>query len=170
MFTQTLTQYAQNINPVALHDKLLSYHEYTGAFGEDYIVRLLRTSGFFARKASNLLFSGDIECIDTETGEILKIEVKTSNENPYTGRFQFCLKKPGHTDCTYSDFVILVCIDKNGKIYLYIAAPSCFDGAKKITISSHPTKYRGKYAAFLYRKPTIDFNDVCAAVRLWSGL
>lgn len=169
MFSKTLTQYAHELNPVSSSNEYLSEHVLTGNFGEDYVYRLLVNSGYIVRRTSNFAFSGDLEVIDPSTGEIFKIEVKTANQS-HKNRFSFCLRKTGKTDCTYSDFVILVCIDTEGKIYLYCAHCSCFGGAQLVTISSHPANYKGKYATFRLRQPRIDFDDIRTTVSLWSGL
>lgn len=170
MSLSTISQYAHELNPVSHSDEYLSEHVLTGNFGEDYVYRLLVNSGYIVRKTAKFAFSGDLEVIDPSTGEIFKIEVKTANQNPLNGRFQFCLRKTGKTDCSYSDFVILVCIDTEGKIYLYCAHCSCFNGSQLVGITSHPTKYKGKYAAFRICQPHINFNDIDVTVRLWSGL
>jgi hypothetical protein len=170
MLNKTITQYAHELNPVSDSNEYLSEHVLTGNFGEDYIYRLLVNSGYIVRKTSKLAFSGDLQVTDPVTGEFFKIEVKTANQHPTSGQFRFCLKKTGKTDCTYSDYVILVCIDTDGRIYLYCAHCNCFNGATHVGITSHPTKYKGKYAAFRIRKPHINFDDIATTVRLWSNL
>jgi hypothetical protein len=170
MSLSTITQYAHELNPVSHSNEYLSEHVLTGNFGEDYVYRLLVNSGYIVRRTAKFAFSGDLEVIDPYTGEIFKIEVKTANQHPVKNYFHFCLRKTGKTDCTYSDFVILVCIDKEGKIYLYCAHCNCFNGAQLVTVSSHPTKYKGKYAAFRLRQPHINFDDIRTTVQLWSGL
>jgi hypothetical protein len=170
MLNKTITQYAHELNPVSQSNEYLAEHILTGNFGEDYVYRLLVNSGYIVRRTGKFAFSGDLEVIDPYTGEIFKIEVKTANQSPHTNKFQFCLRKTGKTDCTYSDYVILVCIDKDGKIYLYVAHCACFNGSQLVSISSHPTVYKGKYAAFRLRQPHINFDDIRTTVLLWSGL
>lgn len=140
----------------------------TGDYGEQYVANLLQNAGYNVEICSNLRFSGDLCICDPSTGEFLKIEVKTAFESK-RGQYQFCLFKPSFTDCSYSDYVALLCIDKHRNHYLYIINAALFQRAKCCNISSHPTKYKGKWSSFLIRSD-INFEDIRQTERLWVGL
>lgn len=167
MDTSTITSQLREIKPESVNsfDSHLSPHIQTGNYGENYLVSLLQESGYIARRQRGLRFCGDIVCIDRRTGEIFAIEVKTAN---YIGnRFKFCLRKTGKTDCTYSDYVALLCLDQNANHYLYMVQSSLFGGVSMCTISSHPTVYKGKLAPFLVRD-AVNFDDIRVTEMLWS--
>lgn len=166
----TLNAQVRTINPKSSFDwdSDLSPHIQTGNYGENYVIDRLKSSGYIASKIKHLLFCGDIQCTAPHTGEILKIEVKTANCN-YHGRYHFCLRKPGKTDCTYSDYVALLCIDSWGNHFLYMVQSSLFAGAKHFSVTSHPTAYQGKIAPFLVRS-AINFDDLRITEELWGKL
>lgn len=117
----------------------------TGYLGELLVAEMLQGSRWKvyrprARKA------GDLWVTDTLTGEVLKVEIKTSTTG-WNGRFQFCLRKPGHTTIDHADVVILLCIDGDD-IYPYVIPAAFFEKRVKAAISSHPDKYGGRWATF----------------------
>ena len=149
----------------ALHRTLA---QQTGDYGEKYVANLLQSAGYRVEICSKSRHSGDLCICDPLTGEFLKIEVKTAFASAL-GRYQFCLFKPSFTDCSYSDYVALLCIDNHRKHYLYIINAALFQRAKSFTITSHPTRYKGKFAPFLIRSE-IDFEEIRETERLWVGL
>lgn len=148
-------------------DSHLSPHIQTGHAGELYLIERLRLSGYIARKQQHIMFCGDVHCTCLISGEYFNIEVKTAN--CHGGKYQFCLKKPGKTDCSYSDYVALICIDATCNPFLYMVNSSLFNGVMQFTIPSHPTRYAGKFAPFLIRGD-INFEDIRVTERLWVGL
>ena len=143
-------------------------NQITGDYGEQYVALLLKRAGYDVEICSHLRFSGDLSLLDKLTGEFLRIEVKTAFESK-RGTYQFCLFKPSFTDCSYSDYVALLCIDKHKKHYLYIINAALFQRSKCVTLTSHPTRYKGKWSPFLIRND-IDFESIRETERLWVGL
>src|SRR5262245_44601511 len=90
--------------------KFLKTNKQIGDYGERYVKCLLLDSGYFARKWRKKRFCGDLWAFKSLSSQKFNIEVKTAQEN-VSGSYCFCLKKEGHTDCCYSDFVILLLID-----------------------------------------------------------
>lgn len=164
---QTLEHSLKTINPHPpnIREIYLSSHNRTGDYGETYVTNLLRNSGYIAQKQAMKRFCGDIRCTDRKTGEIIKVEVKTSFASS-RGTYNFCLRKPGKTDCTYSDYVFLLCIDPDCNHYLYVAHCNVFNGASHFTITSHPTKYSGKLSPFRVGS-LISFDDIRITERLY---
>ena len=120
----------------------------TGYLGELLVMEALIYSDWkaYQPKARKI---GDIIATNKDTGECLKIEVKTARQSK-AGRWQFLLYKNdehGQTDCSYSDVVVLVCISKAGLIFSFIL-PASEITSNKVSISSHPLEYSGKYARF----------------------
>jgi len=148
---------------------LLDYHEnkqntILGDYGEQYIHNLLTQAQFDCEIVSHLNYCGDLQVFDKNCGERFAIEVKTAFIGT-NGRFNFCLNKSNHTSIKYSDFVILLCIDKNLNHYIYVIHTSILN-SKSITIASHPTKYKGKYSPFIQLK-TVSFENARKVAELW---
>jgi len=158
----TTNQYQK---PVKKSPRFLASHVRTGNYGENYIKQLLRDSGYLAKKTRKKRFAGDLWTLSTQTNVTTRIEVKTANEGQ-SGTYCFCLNKEGHTSCNYSDFTILLCIDKYNNHYVY-CIPCYLMTAQSIRITSHPTKYAGKYAAFRVRE-SINFEHTLQVGVLWQ--
>lgn len=140
-------------------------HNEIGTHGEQYVERLFREAGYIVRNCSKTHFSGDLCIVDPATGETFKIEVKTARQDN-RGCYGFCTRKAGMTDCSYSDFVALLCIDKHGNHFTYLVPVSCF-GGQFTCITSHPTRYRGKYAPFRTRN-NLNLSDVQKTAEMWA--
>lgn len=162
----TLAQTECEQYPLAYYSPISNRsHNLLGIHGEKFIERLFTNAGYIVRYCANERYSGDLSVTCRVTGEVFKIEVKTSLENN-RGNYGFCTRKAGHTDCSYSDFVALFCIDKNHQHYLYIIPASCLNG-QFAAIASHPTRYKGKYAPFRIRTE-ISLTEVQKTAELWG--
>jgi len=140
-------------------------HTSIGSYGEQYIYNALTQDGYFCQKTALERRSGDLRVLDTRTGEWLQIEVKTAFCD-YNGQYGFCLRKTNHTSITYSDFVILLLIDKHLTHYKYII-PCGLLQTQFLRITTHPIRYAGKYSPFLVRQ-NINFDDTREVAELWS--
>lgn len=126
-----------------------SPHTYiTGYLGELLVLEALIYSNWqgFQPKSRKI---GDIIATHKDTGERLKIEVKIARQSR-RGRWQFLLyknDKHGQTDCSNSDVVVLICVSKAGLLFSYVI-PASEITTNKISISTHPLQYSGKYARF----------------------
>ena len=162
----TLAQTESQHNPLSIH---LTYSQHShndiGLHGENHVAQLFRDAGYIVRDCSKQRHSGDLCITDPTTGETFRIEVKTARED-YRGVYGFCTRKTGFTDCSYSDFVAMLCIDKHNSHYLYLVPVSCISG-QFTSITSHPTKYKGKYSSFRTRN-TISLSDAQATAELWG--
>lgn len=147
-----------------VRQKFLAHNTLVGNYGEKFVKRLLRDSGYLARKPRKKRFCGDLWTYSIQTEHKARIEVKTAIESA-TGTYCFCLRKDGHTDCGHSDYVILLCIDKYSNHYIY-CIPSFLLQTQCIKITSHPNKYSGKFAAFLVRGQ-VDFHSTNEVTQLW---
>lgn len=166
------TTYRLADNPFdLLGDFVLSaYHEnkqksMLGAYGEKYIHHLLTSIRYSSEIVSHLSYCGDLQVFDAMARERFAIEVKTAFIGN-NGRFNFCLNKTNHTSIKYSDFVVLLCIDKELNHYIYVIHTSILNG-QSITIASHPDRYAGKYAPFK-QSQNICLEVARLAAQLWS--
>jgi hypothetical protein len=146
----------------AYHEK--KHHTSIGHYGEQYADKLLTDSGYFVQNCASMLHNGDLRVLDTQTGEILQIEVKTAFAD-HNNRYGFCLRKKNHTSITYSDFCMLICIDKHCNHYIYII-PCGLLNSQFLRITSHPLQYAGKYAPFRVRGQ-VSFDRVHEVAQLW---
>lgn len=138
-----------------------------GLSGEALVATIFRLRGYFVQHtAYNQSECGDLRITDTRTGVSLSIEVKTAKRGKNRRSWQFCMMKKGHTNCRKSDLTVLVAIDDHNRPFLYII-PSCVIFAKNITLPSHPTAYKGKYAAFRQYDQTLDIADMQATMKVW---
>lgn len=125
----------------------------TGYLGELLVAEMLKGTRWTVHRP-RVRKAGDLWITDTLTGEVLKIEVKTSTTG-WQGHFQFCLRKPGHTTIDHADVVILLCIDGDD-IYPYVIPAKFFEQRMKAAISSHPDKYSGRWTTFLQQADALN--------------
>lgn len=83
---------------------------------------------------------------DLQISNGLLLEVKTIRQNK-DGHWKATVEKQGSQRLGKSNFVLLFII-ADDLIYSYIIPKNVVSG-KRITISSHPTKYNGKYSKYL---------------------
>jgi hypothetical protein len=131
-------------------------HVALGKAGEILLQAELQAQGWHRVKLTFEKYQGDLTGVHPETGEIIRFEVKTAKRGGKLGRWEYCLNKDKHTAVNHADYLYLLAIDEHGAIYRYLV-PSCFfANVAQFTLSSHPTSYRGKLAAFRLRSETID--------------
>lgn len=144
-----------------ISDKFLSHNTAIGDYGEKHILKLLRQSGYKARKATRTHFQGDLWTLSTQTQQTAKIEVKTAIASG-TGTYSFCLKKQGHTDYCHSDYVILLLLDNYHNHYVYCIPCHVIDTVS-ITITSHPLRYKGKWSKYrVHGQISFDVSEMVA--------
>lgn len=121
-----------------------------GMYGETWACSQLERGGYMVERQKEGGKCGDLRAVDKETGEIFRVEVKTSRRGK-DGVYRFCLERQvGARVCTsihHSDFVILLAVTKMGTIYPFVL-PVVDGMPKHISITTHPTTYTGKYARF----------------------
>ena len=165
------TQLSENSSPFVFNATIcpLAYHENrantsVGSYGELYLHNLLSNSRYSCEIVAKLRHSGDLSILDTLTGEMFNVEAKTAYIS-HKNTFKFCLNKQNHTSLSYSDFVILLCIDKHLTHYTYVI-PTSLLFSQSLTLTSHPTKYAGKYSSFIQRG-AICFDAARLVAELW---
>lgn len=128
-------------------NSLLSMHQGIGARGEEYVKDLMQGMGWDLSGIENWNASYDF----TYDGK--NIEVKTSyahsssnGQGTERDRYQFNMAaKLGIDDY----LAILVLIDPNGTHFVYFVPGSAIQ-TKQVQITSHPDKYTGQYAKYLW--------------------
>lgn len=162
----TLTQAENSHNPQEYPISFSNHsHNEIGLHGEHYVAQVFSNAGYIVRHCARERYSGDLSIVEPITGEIFTIEVKTAKED-YQQRYGFCVRKAGHTDCSYSDFVALLCIDKHNQHHIYLIPASCINSQFAV-ISSHPARYKGKYAPFILRGK-VDILETKKTANLWG--
>lgn len=140
-------------------------HQGLGEMAETYVLHWFRFNGFIARHTAQRKHQGDVTITDTSTGEIIRIELKAARPST-DGNWHFCMRKKGKTSAYHSDFVVMLAVDDYHKIYRYIVPIGLFNKTSHVKLSSHPTRYKGKFAPFLVRDDAIDLNDILTTYEL----
>lgn len=115
---------------------------YLGTWGEAWVMNALHTNGYKVSNAHRGEFRGDLRVVDQATGEVIRLEVKTSRTGK-DGRYRFCLRKKGHTDIAHADYVALLCVSRWGTVTPYLAPVAAFGDVSGISIGQ-----AGKWDAF----------------------
>lgn len=126
-----------------------------GDAGERLGIALLQDSGYKAIKPAGK-HAGDIHAVCRKTGELFKVEVKTSTWSQDHKRWQFCLKKHRHTDCQHSDFILFILIEKS-RAFTYLVPSAFLAGITQFAIRSTPEQYKGRIAPF-FNRGLLNFN------------
>lgn len=144
-------------------------HTVLGRLGEMLLQAELQAEGWGRAELASEKHQGDISAVHPKTGEIIRFEVKTAKRGAL-GRWQFCLNKKNKTASSHSDYLYLLAIDEYGGFYRYLV-PSCFfAGISQLTISSHPSSYKGKLSAFRLRGESIDIYQANEVYQLGARL
>lgn len=139
-YSATAAFTAQDIRPARI-----------GYLGEQAIIRLAIKSGYLAGKAPT--FKGDVFVIRRiGTVDVTEhMEVKTAKADR-RGYFQFCLNRTiaGRvcTDCHNADTVILLAVNANFQVTMYVIPTGDIGAQKKICISN-PGSPNGKYSKYI---------------------
>lgn len=116
-----------------------------GWMGEVTVSQQLQAAGYHVQPGR--AGEGDLRAIDTRTGQILRIEVKTALQS-IDRKWRFLLWKPGHTDYRHSDVVILLAV-LDDYHYVAFAIPRADLGQRsQLCISSNPATYKGWLASY----------------------
>jgi hypothetical protein len=118
-----------------------SSHTAIGVMGELLIAKLLCEAGYRILQSHK---RGDLTVADCN-GVITNIEVKTARVDKH-GRWQFCLRKKGHTDCSVTDLVVFLLVQSTGRPIPFVV-PSIELKAKCVAFSS-PSRYAGRLAKY----------------------
>lgn len=116
-------------------------HTALGVCGELLVSRCLCEQGYRQLQSHK---RGDLTMADRD-GVIVNIEVKTARLDKH-GRFQFCIRKPGHTDAQNSHWTVLLAVLTSGKPVPFVV-PSVELQAKCVAIGV-PGKYAGRLAKY----------------------
>lgn len=126
-----------------------------GVAGEIYAQSVFQDAGYIVRKSNR--FNGDLLLTDLETGELIRVEVKTSRRNN-SGYWQFNLHKQNHTNVKHADFACLLQVYRLIHVAIFIIPVSVLGDAHQVKIKSLPERYAGKYAGYLTEP--VDYSTV----------
>ncbi len=133
-------------------------HTSLGFYGEHYAAWRLFKSGYKVDFLFAGTKSGDLLATDLTTGEITKVEVKTSLRNEATGRFSFCLRKLNKTNYQHSDAVMLVAIDNLRFHHVFVVPVDAFNGVSYFAFRTNPIVYAGKLDEYRVRSSHVRLN------------
>lgn len=115
-----------------------------GYMGEKTAAAALRSAGY--RVAPGKPLGGDLHVIDSETGEVLYIEIKTARRG-CDGKWRATLIKAGKTDHRICDLVVLLTIVEGRQIVPFVIPVGVLD-KPHIVITSDPRTYHGRLATY----------------------
>lgn len=130
----------------------------TGALGEIVIKEYLNEQARYSANQRKFAKLGDLWVLDKSTGEMLKIEVKTSKRGK-RGKYQFCLRKAdkhGRTTIDHADYVVLLCVGLSGAMTPFVV-PAAALTSKKISIRN-PQSDKSKYSQYRQRLDNLTFG------------
>lgn len=125
-----------------------------GMLGERHAAYLLQRVGYHVETVPKEAHAGDLRVTCPQTGEVWRVEVKTSRRanNRREPGWQFCLRKPKHTDYAHADFVLLMAVRAAGTVVCFLIPTDAIETASQIRLACrNPLEYKGKYAR--YRMP-----------------
>lgn len=133
-----------------------------GEHGEALVNRALTDNGYIVTTPPAGTKRGDLRAIDTDTGETIAIEVKTSRRGKCGWAFQ--LWKRGKTNHNNADVVVCLAIGKSGNVLTALVIPvQDIRDLKSIKVKSYNALQSGKWSR--YRQPlhSLDFSGVSYA-------
>lgn len=153
-FGVDMSKYLTNADQAWARDMLSNKRaKSVGLYGETWAAAALERAGYVVSRAKEGDKRGDLCAVDTSTGEMIRVEVKTSRRGS-DGIYRFCIERRiGARVCTsahHSDFLILLAVTKTGTVYPFVIPVT--DGLPKhISFCGHPDLYTGKYSKFRQR-------------------
>jgi hypothetical protein len=119
-----------------------------GTAGEMWLKLELVRSGYCVSYMPRGEVSGDLKAIDSISGEVFLIEVKTARKCQ-DGKWRFTLEKSGpfgSTSHAKVDIVALLAVTESGRVIPFIVPVSEVSTQRQAVISSHPERYQGRLA------------------------
>jgi len=126
-----------------------------GDAGERLAISLFQEAGYKAYKPQER-HAGDVHAVCRQTGELFKVEVKTSTWSDKFKKWQFCLKKAKKTDCQHSDYILFILIEKS-QTFTYLVPSALLVDCRQLSITKRPSLYKGKISAF-YQRGNLSFQ------------
>jgi hypothetical protein len=95
-------------------------------------------------------------------GHAVELKVAREGKHPYSEtkrRFQGLLRDPGNRHRLNGDLVVLLCVDRDDRLWPYVIPRLLLGNRRTVEVTSHPRDYRGQWAPFLeaydYLAPSI---------------
>ena len=118
-----------------------------GSLGEQVVKEQLEANGAIVRYSAKGEHMGDLTVLNSSTGELISIEVKTAKLSK-DRKYRFTLRKDGSQDCSGVDYVVLLVVLKTGFAVPYVIPGERLEGKRQACITSHPDTYSGQYSSF----------------------
>lgn len=114
-----------------------------GTIGEHNAAYMLQKSGYQVSKSKPL--HGDLRAIETDTGQIFYVEIKTARQGR-DGKWRFLLHKQdkyGQTNHRNTDVIILLATTDSGRMIPFVIPTPLLAHKHHAVITSHPETYSG---------------------------
>lgn len=125
-----------------------------GVKAETWAASWFRKQGFDVSHPSQ---GSDLVLVHRDTGQVARVEVKSSRRSKVRNQWQFCLYKTEHTTTYISDYLLLLPVVDGGVVPFLIPVDE-LSGVKTITMA-HPLVYQGRYAVYRLVRGTLSFRD-----------
>lgn len=139
------------LSPAFSADRFFSQEQSSnqlGALGERVVIEALTKLGYIARPSSRTRGEKfDIWAKNNQTGEVIRVEVKTSRRSK-EGKYRFLLYRKGKQDHSYADYVILLALTMTGYLGVFVVPQVVLANQHQAVITSHPLRYAGKLARY----------------------
>ena len=116
-----------------------------GAGGEAHAHVMLEKAGYVVTYPTERK-QGDLKVTDKATGQILKVEVKTSREGR-DGKWQVSLNRGAKTSVRHADVVIIQLVMRSGRVVVFII-PAWIVATKKQITWRNPETPNSKWAQY----------------------
>lgn len=118
-----------------------------GTMGEITVARMLELSGYEVSFTHVRERRGDLRVYDIQSGEIVRVEVKTARRSK-DGKYRFTLFKKGCTDYRDADVVVLLPVLKSGRTVPFVIPVDDLGNRSQVCITSHPEEYSGMWVKY----------------------
>lgn len=121
-----------------------------GLVGEQMAARMFEDAGYGVVPCRSRSRRGDLLVIDRTTGEIFRVEVKTSR----LGKdkcYRFTLVKSGATDYHDAQFLLLLALSPTGYPVAFLIPVADIPSRRSIQFYGLPDSYSGKWSSYRVR-------------------
>lgn len=135
-----------------------------GHLGELAAVLLLERAGYKVHIPETRT-TGDLHAINPNTGELIRVEVKTARRGK-DRKWRFTLLKidpndgSPQTDHRYSDIVLLLAVTLSGALVPFVIPVQAVAARHQIAITSDPRTYGGRFAIYRQRATALTLAEV----------
>lgn len=140
-------------------------HVKVGRGGEAYAQQQFEQAGYRVDSPPEKK-QGDLRVIDKATGEIFKVEVKTSRRGK-SGHWQVCINKDKKTRATHADFVVIQLVLGEMRVVTFII-PAWVLASKQKLSWRNPMTPNSKWATYRVEQYRVEQYQI--GVSAWTNM